>query len=96
MPYIFRISRITSGNTVFPITIVIDHHQFHCYKGNLIGGTKITVPRSGIASIRLYKGLFFSDLIIETLGGRILYLNGFSNSDGQRIYRLINNNELNR
>ncbi len=82
MPYKFRTSRITSGNTVFPITIVIDHHQFHCYKGNLIGGSKVTVPISSIASVRLYKGLLFSDLIIETQGGRILYLNGFSNSDG--------------
>ena len=96
MPYIFRTSRITSGNTVFPTTIVIDRHQLCYFKGNLIGETKITVPRSCIASIRLHKGLLFSNLIIETLGGRILYLNGFSNSNGQQIYNLLKNYTLNR
>lgn len=92
MPYKFKSSRLTNGNTIFPITIVLDNHHLYCYKGNLIGGIRIAVPRSSIASIRLDKGLIFSDLIIETRGGRILHLNGFSHSDGQRMYHLLNVN----
>ena len=95
MPYKFTSSRITSGNAVFPITIIIDNHNFCYYKGNLVGGTRMTIPKSSIASIRLNKGLLFSDLIIETRGGCILYLNGFSHSDGHSIHNLLKGDELN-
>ena len=79
---------------VFPITIVINNHHLCYYKGNLVGGTKMTIPKTSISIIRLNRGLLFSDLIIETRGGCIIYLNGFSHSDGQRIYNLLKENEF--
>ena len=92
MSYTFKASRITNGNTLFPTTIVIDNHHLYCYKGNLIGGTRIAIPKSDIASIRLDKGLIFTDLIVETRGGHLFFLKGVTHSDGKKIYSILNGN----
>lgn len=90
MPHTFTSSRLTTGNTFFPITVTIDNHNLYYSKGFVIGRSWISVPITGIASVNLMNRIVFSDVIVETKGGRILNLSGFTHSDAKRIYRLLN------
>ena len=89
MPHVFTSSRLTYGNTVFPITVEIDDHSLRCSKWFVIGRSRNDIPLSNIASVGLIDGIIFSDLVIETYGGGRLFLNGFTHADAQAIYRLL-------
>jgi len=89
MAHIFKSSRITTGNAIFPITIVIDNDDFYCYKGHLLGSSTLAMSKKDIASVGLFNGIIFSDIIIETNGGGVYRLNGFSRSDAKKIYMLL-------
>ena len=97
MPYRFSSSRISKGNTIFPITIAIEEHHLHYYKGFIVGQSRISIPKANIVSIGLVDRIMFSDVIIETKGGHVVFLNGFSHVDARRIYNLLNNGgQINR
>lgn len=89
MPHIFTSSHLTKGNTIFPITIMIDNDHIYYSKGFIIGRTKIAIPLTSIASVGLVNKVLFSDIIVETRGGRTLYFNGFTHSDARSIYNLL-------
>lgn len=94
MPYVFTSSHLTKGNMVFPITIKIDNHHLYYDKGFIIGRNRIAIPLASIASVGLVNNILFSDVVVETRGGRILYLNGFTHSDARKIYNLLRNEGL--
>lgn len=91
MPYKFSSSRITKGNAIFPISIVIDEYHLHYSKGFVVGQERMSIPKVSIASVGLIRRILFSDVIIETRGGRIVCLNGFSHSDAKKICSLLMN-----
>jgi len=92
MPHIFTSSHLTKGNTLFPITIMIDDNYMYYSKGFVIGRNRMTIPIANIASIGLVSRVLFSDLVVETRGGLVLHLNGFTHSDARRMYNLLCNN----
>lgn len=85
----FTSSRLTTGNTVFPITIQIGNGYLYCRKGFIIGLDSGSIALRNIASVRIIRRIIFSDIVIETVGGRRLYLNGFYPSDAANIARLL-------
>ena len=89
MPHIFTSSRLTKGNSIFPITIKIDNDYLYYDKGFLLGRSQIVVPIASIGSIAMVNKVVFADLVIETRGGRVFYLNGFSRSDAKKIFNLL-------
>jgi len=89
MAFTFKSSRISTGNAIFPITIVIDDNNFYCYKGQLLGSTRVAIARRDIASVGVRSGILFSDVVIETRGGSIYCLNGFSHSDARKIMSVL-------
>ena len=91
MPHTFTSSRLTSGNTVFPITVMIDDINLYYSKGFVIGKSSMAVPIGTIASVAIVKRIIFSDLVVETMGGGVLFLNGFTHSDARSIYQLLRN-----
>lgn len=91
MPASFTSCRLTSGNTVFPNTVMIDDDHLYYSKGFVIGNSRMAIPISCISSVGLISRIVFSDLIVETQGGRKLYLNGFTHSDARQIYNILNN-----
>lgn len=90
MPYTFTSCRLTPGNALFPITVMIDPYHLYYSKGFMIGRSRVAIPRSGIASVGLINRIVFSDIVVETYGGKTLVLNGFTHSDAQQIYRILN------
>lgn len=91
MPQTFTASLLTSGNTIFPVKVTIDDRFLTCNKGFIVGRSYVTVPLSSISSVSLINRIIFSDLIVETRGGRSLHLTGFTHRDARDMYRLLNN-----
>lgn len=69
---------------------MIDEQYLYFSKGFVIGRSRGAIPLSGIASVSLVNRIIFSDLLVETRGGRVLHLTGFTHSDARRMYHLIN------
>lgn len=91
MPHVFTSSHLTKGNTIFPNTIMIDGSHLYYSKDFVIGRNRIAIPLASIASVGLVNKILFSDLVVETRGGRVLYFNGFTHSDARRMYNLLRN-----
>lgn len=91
MLYKFSSSRVTKGNTIFPISIVIDDNHLHYTKGFVVGLDRMSIPKASIISVGIIHRILFSDIIIETRGGQNVCLNGFLHSDAKKIYNLLIN-----
>ena len=85
----FTASRLTQGNTVFPITIEIRNGFLSCRKLFVPGLDTVTIPYRSIASVRVVHGILFSDLIVETTGRQVFRFNGFTHSDAAQMARLL-------
>ena len=86
----FIACRISSGdNAIFPDKIEIDAKQVIYYKGTIVGYKTIIIQRHKIASVRVGAGLFFSDVVIESVGGGTIVARGFTKSDAKRIVALL-------
>jgi len=89
MTYTFQASRLTGGNRVFPDKIIIDDEKITYYKPHLIGHEETNIFKTNIGSVSMNAGLFFSDIIIETNGGQITKLEGFTKSVAREIVKLL-------
>ena len=69
MKQVFRASRWTQGNLLFPSVLRLDTDGIHYAKGRLFGSTEELINAEQIASVRLHNGIFFSSMVIETTGG---------------------------
>jgi len=78
-------------NTLFPDKIEIDTTNVTYYKGNLVGYQSSIIARNNIASVSIGSGIFFADVIIETIGGKKVVANGFRKRDAKEIVRLLTN-----
>ena len=85
----FTASRLSPGNTVFPVTVEIRSGFLFLRKLFFPGFDTITVPFRNIASVRVIYNILFSDLIIETTGGQVFHLNGFTHQDAAKMARLL-------
>jgi hypothetical protein len=68
-PRVFKASRFTSGNLVFPTRIEVTLDRVTRVKPRLIGGSEESIPISKIASVSITTGLIFSSIRIESTGG---------------------------
>ncbi|MFN8179257.1 MAG: hypothetical protein U0167_15100 [bacterium] len=69
MEQVFRASRWTQGNLLFPSVLRIDAGGVRYEKRRLFGSTEELINVRQIASVRLRNGLLFSSMVIETTGG---------------------------
>lgn len=87
----FAAHRLSGGNTLFPDRIEIDTTNVIYYKGNIFGYQSSIIARNNIASVAIGSGVFFADVIIETIGGEKVVANGFQKRDAKEIVRLLTN-----
>ena len=78
-------------NALFPDKIEIDTTNVTYYKGNIVGYQSSIIARNNIASVSIGSGIFFADVIIETIGGQKVVANGFRKRDANEIVRLLTN-----
>jgi hypothetical protein len=66
---VFRASRLSSGNRLFPTQVVVTPSSVVHYTPQWIGKLEHSIHLAHVASVRIDTNLLFSDVFIETTGG---------------------------
>jgi hypothetical protein len=87
---VFRASRLTAGNRVFPTQVIITPHSVVHYTPQWIGKHEHSIHIAHVASVSIDTGLMFSDVLIETTGGSDpIRCRGHRKGDAVRIKQLV-------
>jgi hypothetical protein len=87
---IFRASRWTRGNRLFPTVIEVTDRAVIRHKRSWFHKDLISISISKVASVHIQTGLLWSDLLIESSGGTDpLASHGHTKADAQRIRALV-------
>jgi hypothetical protein len=87
---VFRASRLTGGNRVFPTQVIVTPHSVVHYTPQWVGRHEHSIHIAHVSSVRIDTGLLFSDVVIETTGGSgAIRCRGHHKGDAIRIKQLI-------
>jgi hypothetical protein len=87
---IFKASRWTRGNRLFPTVIEITDMAIIRHKRNWFHKDEISISLSKVASVHIKTGLIWSDVLVESSGGSDpLSSHGHSKGDARRIRELV-------
>jgi hypothetical protein len=87
---VFRASRWSRGNRLFPTQVQITPTAVVQYTPRWIGRREETIHMAHIASVRIETGMLLSNVFIETSGGSDPILcHGHKKSDATRMKTLI-------
>ncbi len=90
MTHVFKASRLTQGNRVFPSTLEIGDTFVVWRKRTLLSHSEVSMHLQRIASVRITAGPLFADILIESSGGTDpISSTGHPKGDAQEIKRLI-------
>lgn len=87
---VFRASRWSSGNHLFPTQVLITPTSVVQYTPRWIGRSEETIHMAHIASVKIQTGALLSDVVIETSGGTDpIVCHGHGKRDAGRMKDLI-------
>jgi hypothetical protein len=87
---VFRASRFSSGNHLFPTQVLITPTSVVHYTPQWVGKQEKTIHMAHVSSVNIDTGLLFSDILIETSGGQHpIGCHGHRKRDAVRIKALI-------
>jgi hypothetical protein len=91
---IYKSSRLTSGNHLFPTSLDVEGHQITYKKSRWFGSTEETINVDHIASVRSTHGIMFSTIEIESSGGvEPIVVRGLHKGDARAIEQAIKSNQ---
>lgn len=67
--HVFRGSRLSKGNRIFPAQVVITPSSITLYHPQWIGKLEKSIHMAHVASIKIDTNVLFADVLIETTGG---------------------------
>ncbi len=89
---IFRASRWTSGNHLFPTIIEVTDQAVIRHKRSWFSKDEISISITKVASVHIKTGIIWSDILIESSGGSDpLTSHGHTKADAQRIRARVEN-----
>lgn len=87
---IFRASRLSRGNRLFPTQVLITPTSVIHFTPELVGRREQSIHMAHVASVSINTNLMFSDVIIETSGGATpVRCHGHKKKDATRMKTLI-------
>ena len=87
---VFRTSRWSSSNRLFPTQVLVTPESVVQYKPKWIGHDEEVIHMAHVASVKISTGLLLSDVQIETSGGSDPILcHGHHKADATRMKALI-------
>ena len=87
---VFRASRLSSGNRLFPTQVLISPTSVVHYTPEWFGRLEHSMHMAHVASVRIDTNLMFSDVYIETTGGASpIRCHGHRKADAVRMKDLI-------
>ena len=90
-PHVFRASRLSRGNRLFPTQVAIAPASVTHYTPQWIGRREQSIHMAHVASVEIDTNLFFSNVVIETSGGsEPVRCHGHRKRDAVEMKRLIN------
>ena len=88
--HVYRASRLTSGNRIFPSQVIITPTSVTLFKPQWIGKLEESVHTAHVASISIDTNVIWSNVSIETTGGHNpLVCSGHTKSDAVAIKSAI-------
>ena len=89
---IFKASRWTSGNRLFPTCLEVSDKSVSRRKRSWLRIDEMSMSLSKVASVHIKTGLIWSEILIESSGGTDpLASHGHRKADARRIKELIEN-----
>lgn len=89
-PHVFRASRFSRGNFLFPSQVAVTPASVVHYTPELFGGREQSLHLAHVASVMVDRNLFFADVVIESSGGAsAVRCNGHRKVDALEIKRLV-------
>src|SRR4051795_5555244 len=89
-PHVFRPSRFSQGNFLFPTQVAVTPGSVVHFTPSLIGGTEHSMHIAHVASVLIDRKLFFSNVLIESSGGTSpVRCHGHRKADAIEMKRLI-------
>ena len=86
MSTIYRASRLTSGNRIFPASLEVEGHQIIYRKRRWFGSTVETINCEHISSVRANHGMIFSSITVESSGGsQPIQITGLSKGQARKL-----------
>jgi len=87
---VFRASRLSAGNHLFPTQVLISPTAVVQYTPRWFGRSEETIHMAHIASVKVETGMVLSDVFIETSGGTDpIACHGHRKGDATRMKDLI-------
>jgi hypothetical protein len=87
---VFRASRLSSGNHLFPTQVLITASNVVQYTPRWIGRQEESIHLAHVASVKIDTRLLLSDVLIETSGGASpIVCHGHHKADAVRMKALI-------
>ena len=87
---IFKASRWTKGNLLFPTIIEVTDTAIIRHKRSWLSKDEMSISISKVASVHIKTGLMWSDILIESSGGTDPFKShGHTKADALRIRELI-------
>lgn len=87
---VFRASRVSAGNRVFPTQVLITPTSVVQFTPQWIGKQEETIHMAHVSSVKIDTGILFSDVLIETSGGsHPIRCHGHRKGDAVRMKALI-------
>lgn len=88
--HVFRASRLSRGNRLFPVQVRITPTSVVHYTPEWFGKLEHSIHMAHVASVRIDTNLLFSDVFIETTGGvNPIRCAGHRKDDAVRMKALI-------
>ena len=89
-PHVFRASRFSRGNFLYPTQVAVTPGSVVHYTPALIGAQEQSMHIAHVASVLIHRRLFFSDVLIESSGGTSpVRCHGHRKQDAVEMKRLI-------
>jgi hypothetical protein len=87
---VFRASRLSSGNHIFPTQVLITPSSVVQYTPSWIGRQEKTIHLAHVSSVKIDTGILLSDVLIETSGGsHPINCHGHRKGDATAMKQLI-------
>ena len=87
---VFRASRMSSGNHLFPTQVQISPTSVVQYTPRWIGRQEQTIHMAHVSSVNITTGMILSDVLIETSGGSDpIVCHGHRKADARSMKALI-------
>jgi hypothetical protein len=88
--HVFRASRLSRGNRLFPTQVMITDTSVTRFTPQWVGKLEESIHISHVASIKIDTNLIFANVLIETTGGHHpIVCHGHTKGDAVRIKKII-------